>query len=249
MRGRSEIERVIPQQNAVNKLVADMIVASEFGSFKQRWATGLEIPEDPETHRPIEPFQAAIDRLWVSEGKDTKFGEFGETDLSNFVAAIELQVQHIASQTRTPPHYFYLRGSFPSGESIKSAETGLVAKVRRRMVPYSEGWEDVIRLAFRVTQDPRADSPQAELVWADPESRTESQHIDAVVKRKDLGVPLEQLWEDAGYSPQQIQRFKTMRAEEELRVADAFVRPRPTPNGAQPEAEPEPVGPGEEGQQ
>ena len=47
--GRSDIERVIPLQNAVNKLCGDMIVASEFAAYPQRWATGIEIPVNPET--------------------------------------------------------------------------------------------------------------------------------------------------------------------------------------------------------
>src|SRR5690606_30803740 len=44
--GRSDLDLVIPIQDAVNKLVMDMIVASEFAAFKQRFATGIEIPTD-----------------------------------------------------------------------------------------------------------------------------------------------------------------------------------------------------------
>lgn len=215
-RGESEIRKVIPLQDAVNKVLADMIVASEFGSFRQRWATGIEIPRDPETNQPIEPFRAAVDRLWMSEDAEARFGEFGETNLANFVGAIEMIVQHIASQTRTPPHYFFLRGEFPSGESIKSAETGLVAKARRKMRHFGEAWEEVIRLAFAVAGDERARAFDAETIWGDPESRTEGEHIDAVLKRQALGIPQEQLWEDAGYSPQQIARFKAMQQEQAL---------------------------------
>jgi hypothetical protein len=212
--GVSEIKRVIPIQDAVNKLVSDMLVTSEFSAFKQRWATGMDIPVDPETNQPIEPFRAAVDRLFIAEDPNSKFGEFQASDLSNFVQAIELVVQHIASQTRTPPHYFYLRGQFPSGESIKSAETGLVAKARRKMRTIGEDLEEIIRLAFAVIDDPKADEPGLETIWADPESRTEAEHVDATIKKRALKVPLLQLWEDVGYSPQQIERFKEMLAEE-----------------------------------
>ena len=213
----SEIARVIPLQDAINKTVADMLVASEFGAFRQRWATGLEIPVDPETKQAIEPFKAAVDRVWTNENPAAKFGEFSETNLENFVKAIELLVQHIASQTRTPPHYFALGGQFPSGESIKSAETGLVAKVRRKMRHVGEAWEEVMRLCFAIEDDPRADVQTAETIWADPESRSEAQHVDALTKLRAIGVPDEQLWEDAGYSPQQIDRFKTMQSSQSQR--------------------------------
>lgn len=210
--GRSEIKNVIPVQDAVNKIISDMLVASEFQAFRQRWATGLELPrvvdEDGNEMEVPDVFQHAIDRLWTSEDPETTFGEFGQTDLEPFVKAVELLVQHIASQTRTPPHYFYLSGNFPSGESIKSAETGLVAKVRRKQRFFGEAWEEAIRLAFAVEGTQVA--VPIETIWADPESRTEAEHIDAVVKRAALGVPQEQLWEDAGYSPSQVQRFREM---------------------------------------
>ena len=212
--GDSEIADVIPLQDAVNKILLDMLVASEFGAFRQRWVTGLDIPTDPETNLPIEPFKPAVDRLWISENPETKFGEFQQTDLLPYTRAAELFVQHIASQTRTPPHYFYLSGQFPSGESIKAAETGLVAKARRKMRHFGEAWESVMRLAFRLIGDERARFIGAETIWGDPESRTEGQHVDALLKLKSLGVPLQQLWEDAGFSPQQIARFASMRAEQ-----------------------------------
>lgn len=227
--GTSELHKVIPLQDAVNKLVADMLVASEFSAFRQRWATGMDIPRDPETGAALEPFKHAIDRLWIATSSDTTFGEFSESSLANYVTAIETLVQHVASQTRTPPHYFYLSGQFPSGESIKSAETGLVAKAYRRMRHFGEAWEEVIRLAFTVEGDlERGAFWAAETIWRDPESRSEGEHIDAVLKKQALGVPVEQLWSDAGYSPQQIARFKEIQRQAMLDAdsvaLDALVR-------------------------
>lgn len=214
--GRSELANVIPTQDAVNKLVVDMMVASNFGAFVQKWATGIEIPVDPDTGEEIEAFKAAVDKLWHTKASDAKFGQFDPTDLTNYVKAIETMVQHIASQTRTPPHYFYLRGEFPSGESLKSAETGLVAKVRDRQVHFGEAWEETIRLAFLVQGDRRADEMMAETIWGDPETRSEAEAVDAAMKRQAIGIPPQQLWEDLGYSPQQISRFQAMHASDQL---------------------------------
>ena len=52
--GESELREIIPNQDAINKLAKDMLVASEYGAFPQRWATGVEVPVDPETNEPIE---------------------------------------------------------------------------------------------------------------------------------------------------------------------------------------------------
>lgn len=212
--GVSEIKRVMPLQDAVNKMVEDMLVASEFGAAPQRWATGLEVPVDPITKKPLDVFEHMINRLWTNKKAEGKFGQFDQTDLTIFVKAIEMLVQHIASQTRTPPHYFALSGQFPSGESIKSAETGLVAKVGQKMVHFGESLEETIRISFLVDGDTkRASFSGMETIWGDPESRSEAEHVDAVLKKKALGVPDEQLWEDVGYSPQQIEAFKQMRAD------------------------------------
>lgn len=212
-RPHSELEPVLPLQDALNKLMIDMLTASEFAAFRQRWVTGLEIPVDPETGKPVELFKAAVDRVWHSASPDTKFGSFEATDLGPYVRAIEAVIQHIATVTRTPPHYLLGQaGTFPSGESLRATETGLVAKAKDRQVEFGEAWEEVMRLAFLARRDDvGARYVAAETIWADAEVKTESEHIDALTKLATLGVPQEQLWADAGYTPEQIARFREAR--------------------------------------
>ena len=218
--GRSEICDVISVQNQINKLVCDMMIASEFAAFKQRWATGVEIPTDPTTGRELDDFKSAVDRLWHVEDPAARFGEFSGTDLKNYTTAIENRVQSLASRTRTPPHYLLgASGSFPSGESLKATEAGLINKVRSRHRHFGESWELVMRLAFGVLDDPRADAVTAETIWVDPESRNEAVLADSLLKRMALGVPHEQLWQDAGYTQSQIARFK------EMLITEALERP------------------------
>ncbi len=82
--GQSEIAMVMSNQDAINKLRADALIASEFASFRQRWIIGMDIPIDPETGQPVEPFRSAVDRLWMVPPPDpddpnppkVEFGEF-----------------------------------------------------------------------------------------------------------------------------------------------------------------------------
>lgn len=211
--GDSEIRQVIPIQLALNKLFLDMMTASEFAAYRQRWATGLEIPIDPDSGKPIEPYKAAVDRLWTTENPNVKFGEFEATDLGNYVRSIEMAIQHIASVSRTPVHYLNGQmGSFPSGEALRAAEAGLVSKAKRKQRFFGESWEEVMRLAFKVLDDPRGEINDAETIWADPETRTEAEHVDALVKMGSLGVPHEALWEKWGATPQEIARWKELEA-------------------------------------
>lgn len=239
---RSELMEVLSTQDQIDKTTIDMLVAAEFAAFRQRWATGIEIVTDADGNE-VDPYSTSsgVDRLLWTSNDGARFGQFEATDLGQYVNVIESRVMSIARRTRTPPHYMLgSAGQFPSGESIKAAETGLVAKVRDRFVTFGETWEEVIRLAFAVESSPKADAIAAETLWADPESRTESEHVDAVMKKKTLGVPTAQLWEDLGYSPQQIERFRSMLLDEALNqlIAQPATSTPPSPS---PAPEPSPV--------
>jgi hypothetical protein len=223
--GRSDVERVIPIQDAVNKLCSDMIVASEFAAFPQRWVTGVDIPRypegDPNAGQPLPSFTsqflAGAGTVFADEHDNARFGTFQVSDLGIYARAIEMLVQHVAAQTRTPPHYLLgAMGSFPSGESLKATETGLVAKVKRKQLAFGEGWEDTIRLAFAVAGDEaRASSPLLETIWMNPESRSTAEITDAAVKMASIGIPRPALWEYIGATPAQIERWVAMGAETE----------------------------------
>jgi hypothetical protein len=207
--GTSELADVAPLQDAVNKLCTDMLVASEFNSFKARY---LMVDRDAGREAidkmvaELKAKSAAFQRYLVTTA-GTSVGEFTESTLEGFVAAITLLTQHVATMTQTPPHYFFLRGEFPSGESIQSAEAGLVAKVEDKQVIFGESWERVMRLAFAVQGDARAGAEDCETIWRDPRLRPEGVVVDAASKKFAMGVPLRQLLEDMGYSPQQQARI------------------------------------------
>lgn len=235
--GRSEIDRTVTDiQDRINETVFSRLMSQRFQSFRQKWITGIKIPRDPETNKPIEPYKAAIDRLWISEDPDAKFGDFDVADLTPIIRSVEADVQHLAAITRTPPHYLLGQsGAFPSGESLKSTETGLVAKVKKRQSSWSERWEEVIRLGLSQLEgmEDRASDLGSEIVWRDPESRSEGELVDSLVKMSTIGVPFEALWERYGASPQEISRWRSMRAGQDL-LAPAPIEETAEPADEQP---------------
>lgn len=231
--GVSEYENILPKQDMANKLLADMMVAAEFSAFRQRWATGIETEVEVDANgnsTEVDTLQSAVDRMFTTPNEAARFGEFSQTDLSNYVKAIEMLVQHIASQTATPPHYLLNSGQLPSGESLRAAEAPLVAKARRRQRSFGGAWEEVMRLAFRVAgDDSLTEDTVIETIWSDPENRTESEHVDAIVKLKALSVPDEVLWEKAGFTQAEIARFRGLAAEMALLAALAQPETAPAP--------------------
>ena len=71
---------MIPQR-LLNQTMFNMQAIAEYGAFRQKWATGIEVPRDPSTGAPIAPYEAHIAKLFVAEGADAKFGDFNATDL------------------------------------------------------------------------------------------------------------------------------------------------------------------------
>jgi hypothetical protein len=212
----SEIEDVLDIQDRINKTLIDRMMAQEFSAFRQRWMTGYEVPTD-DNGQPIEPFKAAVDRLWVIEDENVKVGEFQATDLRPYLDSIEADVQHMAARTRTPAQYLLGKLSNVNGETLKATESGLVAKVRQRQRPLGEGEEEVARLALRAAGDTR-DLSKLEVIWHNPEFRTEGELVDALVKMSTLGVPREALWERWGASQTEIAQWRELADQQAARV-------------------------------
>lgn len=222
--GVSELEDCLPILRRIDKLTLDKLLTSETASFRQRWATGLEVPRD-ENGQPVEPYKAAVDRLWVSEDPETRFGSFDASDLNPYLAAIDAEIAALAAISRVPAHYLLQQNlaNPPSADSLVAAESGLVAKVRERQRRFGEAWERAVRLAFQVAgeDDPGA---QLEVVWSDAEIRNPAQVADAAVKMSTLGVPQRAIWEYLGATPQQVAQWSVESAAETL-----LAPPAPTP--------------------
>ena len=226
--GVSELEDCIPLLRRIDKLSLDLLLTSELASFKQKWATGLEIPKDPDTGKAVEPFKAGVDRLWNSENPETRFGTFEASDLGQYMKAREAEIAALAAISRVPAHYLMQSNlaNPPSAESLVSSESGLVAKCRERQRRFGESWERTTALSMAAAG---GEPPQFEVVWQDAEMRNPAQVADAATKLQTLGVPQRALFEYVGATPQQIAEWTLEAAGAEL-IALATA-PTPT-NGA-----------------
>ncbi len=207
--GVSEMGDVLDLADALNKLVVDMMVTSEFYARPRRWATGLEIVEDDDGN-PVKPFSAALDDVWQSEAPDTKFGQFDPARLDGYADAIALVTQQIGALTGLPPHYLGLHGDQPaSADAIRSAEASLVARAYALHRTFGTAWADVARLVLAVRDGTDPATLDVETVWANPETRTPAQAADAAAKLAGIGVPLSVVLSDTlGMSPQQVERVR-----------------------------------------
>lgn len=211
---RSELHSALVFQDRINTTIFNRLVATDYGAFRQVWATGVTLDKNPDgTAR--KPFNVGANRLLTNENPAGAFGMFAESTLAGYLGAVAADVQHLAAITQTPPHYLLGGIVNASGDALKAAETGLVAKVRRRAAHLGEGWGEVMRLAFTVLGDAKAADVTSEVIWRDFESRSEGETVDALVKMATLEVPREVLWQRWGASPPEVDRWREMLAKQQ----------------------------------
>lgn len=253
--GEAEHESVLPLIDAVNKTLLDMLTTSEFSAFPQRYAIGVALDNegtqpDAEGNVAETPIKQAVDRWVTTESPDAQFGQFPVTNLEPYTKALEEYTTLIGTITFTPYHYLLnMPSSVPAtGEALKTAETSLVAKAEDTQVDFGEAWEEVMRLAFQLVvvslgqnatgEDRARSTSRSETIWRDAESRTESQHIDALVKLATLGVPQEALWERIPATPAEIERWRGLAdtkkeaSRDQVDAAGALVRAGFAPDAA-----------------
>ena len=187
-----------------------MPTAEQFAAFRQRWVSGMVVED--EEGRPRAPFQAAVDRLWVAESNETKFGEFSQTDLGGYLKSAEETIRHIATASQTPPHNLLGQMANLSAEALNAARDGLNSKIAERKSTFGEAHEQTLRLAARAAGETSGwNDTSAQVVWRDTESRSLAQTVDALGKLTQmLQVPPEVLWERIpGVTQQDVERWKT----------------------------------------
>ncbi len=247
--GISEMHDVTDLSDALAKVLADLMVSSEFGSRPRRWVTGMDVKEEElrdkdgnvitdEDGEPImvavNPFGNEARRVWQTEAEDAAFGQFPSADLGGYSTAAELLLQGISAVSGLPAHYLGVHGDQPaSADAIRSAEASLVARCEARQKTFGPSWAKVASLIAAVQN--RRRPARIEVTWADPSTRTEAQTADAVTKLVQANIlPTEAALARMGYTPQQIETFRQMRMREQLDrqiMAPPTAVPAAPPNG------------------
>lgn len=216
-------------QDAINLLLGALLIGAEYQAYPLRVLLGVDQPKNPDG-TPVANAELTISqsRLLMFPNRDgnTDVKEFSAADLDNFRTAMDGMIGDLAAETRIPIYYFRPQAiSNISAEALIGLDAGLVSKSDDKKDAMGEGHEDTMRLAFKAkdSNDPRAKALDAETQWRNTENRSEAQQVDAAVKKQTIGVPFEQLMEDLGYSPQQIDRMLAMK--------EADLPPEPPVNG------------------
>jgi hypothetical protein len=206
---------ILDLQDAVNKLLADMMVAAEFGAFQQRYVISQLDPGD---------LRNAPNELWLlpagdGVGQTTTVGQFSATNLDNFGKQIDKLSTAIGIISRTPRHYFYAQGGDPSGEALIAMESPLNKKVQRHIERFTVTWQQVatFMLSLQGLQvDPMSVTPIFDPVQT-VQPRTEADIREINVRS---GIPLTTTLRREGWTDAELEQMQEDQAAEQLAQAD-----------------------------
>lgn len=232
--GVSEIEDLKPLCDALNKVLADMMVSSEYVGRPRRWASGIELEESDvldddgeptgETEA-VNPYPES-NRMMISESHEAKFGQLNAADLAGYENAVNVLLGQLMAVSALPAHYCGVLTDQPaSADALRASEASLTARAEARQQQFGRSWEDVARLivAVRDAVDPL--NVDVRVQWADASTRSVAQEADAVTKLFAAGLlPASYALQRLGYSDDEIAEIRTARRTEALDSAGVDLR-------------------------
>lgn len=214
---RSELVNIIEPQDGLNKLLNDMMVAAEFGAFKQRWIiTQAEIGKLKNNPSEIWRIPPAADG-----DQPVTLGEFSPTDLNNYLVGIDKFANAIAIISRTPKHYFMNVAGAPSGESLIAMEAPLNKKCQKYIDRFTATWRKLGAFLLELssipveqkTISPTFDKPET----VQPRTEAEIRQMDVTA-----GLPLVTVLRDAGWTDAEIETMQKDKQAAQQAAQDAM---------------------------
>jgi hypothetical protein len=214
----SEMADIIAPQAQLNKMLADMMIAAEFGAYKQRYVISQMAASDIK-------LKNAPNEIWPlpagdGEGQGTSVGEFSATELSNYLGAIERTAGVIATVASIPKILLFAQGDIPSGASLRALEAPLVRKAERYSARWETTWRKVLRWLLRVAENQDVPANEIDVVWAIP--HTTQPETDALIIKTlvEAGVPLRTALRSQGWNDAQLDQMEQDQADEQTAGAD-----------------------------
>lgn len=210
---RSEHWKAIPMQDAINKTLVDILAGNDLTAFKSFFAVGFIPTTDgkPLAADGSNAFSIGPGVInGVANAKDgATLQEIEGADMSPMMEVLIKLVTLTAQITDTPVSRFVITAQIASEETIEAQNDALDKKAEDRRGLFGDGWSQVMSIARKITNFNTAEALNEEVEFTTT-WRHDRTLKELGQKREVLGIPQEQLWQEAGYTPEQIAVIKTM---------------------------------------
>ena len=221
LKSQGEIFKVLTVQDAINKLMADMMVSSDFATAPLRWYIGNADPGTIKNAPNLWAWFPAGD----GQGQQASVGQFDATGLNNYSVEMDNLANRMFVITRTPKHYLMSTGANISGEALLAMEAPLVKKCKKRQREFSSQWQDIA--AFMLQLDGAiVDPSDISVIWDRVESIQPFTEAQARQLGVNTGIPLITLLKREGWTDAEIEGMqddKKLQDKAEQTVAQAVL--------------------------
>jgi hypothetical protein len=206
--GKSEISL----QDAINKLFADMMVASEFSTWTQRVIISQADPGNL-------PNKAGAN-WWVpagdGKGQASNVLELGNKSLENYMKTMDSLSQSLSIISRTPKHYLMLAGGTPSGDALLAMEAPLVKKVGKRIAGYEVEWKNLMQFLLKL-EGIEIETSDITAVWEPVETVQPLAEAQTIKTEGEAGIPLLTSVRRRGWDSADIDQLQQDLADKEVK--------------------------------
>ena len=206
-------------QDAINKLLNDLMVSSEYAAFRQRYVIS--------NAEGIDKLKNGPNVVWDLPsgdgiGQQTTVGEFGETDLSNITNAIDGRAQAMGRISRTPANYFMLGArQDPSGEALLAMEAPLNQKCKAYIRRLRGPWRQVAR-AMLMMMGVDVQLGKIKIVYESPRTVQPLTQSTSRQQNVNSGIPLRTQLRYEGWTETEIRQMEADRKAEQAAQADSL---------------------------
>lgn len=196
--GLSRLDDVVPLQNAVNKVLLDILGSADTDAFPILYTFGDDFGSltlGPGAHI-------------YSEKADASIGRLGGGDLSQLLAAYSMLVMEIARTSNTPLSRFQISGQVSAEGTLKQQEAALIEEAETLQIALGNAWEDVLLMGRKLHN---AFGPggmdETQLIstqWKPAAARDETTMMQRGLLLKEADVPHVIVWRRMGLTDEEI---------------------------------------------
>ncbi|MDX2833493.1 phage portal protein [Streptomyces scabiei] len=228
--GRPLHEKAYGPQNQITKFIVNEVSGSDFNAFPQRYAlaktkgtsggddidwsgTDETVPDQDENQ--VSKLVSGPGRIWDLSGFDS-VGQFNSADVDQYLKPIDKAVELMAAATGTPVYYFKadnIGGGTPSGEAVRQRDARLNTKAAWHQQHLDAGFEEMLYMAADLLFD-TFDDLSISIKWKPIEYVSETEKLELVAKKLELGIPAAVAFAEAGYDEETVQAWLTGRPNE-----------------------------------
>lgn len=212
-------------QNQLTKLITNEMSGSDFNAFPQRYAlaktrsasqggddidwSGQDETVPDKDENVVSKLVSGPGRIWDLSGFDS-VGQFASADVEQYLKPMERAVQLMAAATNTPSYYFTADstgGGTPSGESVRQRDARLNTKSEWQQKLLDSQFDEMLYMALELAYEELPEDLSISIKWKPIEYVSETEKLELVAKKIELGVPPEIAFAEAGYDEETVRQW------------------------------------------